>query len=215
MLREHAFDSGSLFDEELNADESGWREQREQGLLASASLSARRGRFCAGSASLEQCLCARRKIRAMLPHACRYEHWQHRSLTDCLQFADQEALKAATQIKSEWKNLLEELGSWYQDNCDALNGNKLRATSVEGFFTDVFDWLADPQRALLSGKALEYLDKWESSHLSTCWKKEKKAVCHALRTASLTCKKLYPRFRRRSRCCMSTPQPASAIVWQC
>jgi ATP-dependent exoDNAse (exonuclease V) beta subunit len=27
MLREHAFDSGSLFDEELNADESGWREQ--------------------------------------------------------------------------------------------------------------------------------------------------------------------------------------------
>ncbi|MBR7782733.1 exodeoxyribonuclease V subunit beta [Undibacterium luofuense] len=173
MLREHAFDSGSLFDEELNADETGWREQaskdywRQQVYPLGADHFARVQSVWGSVYVLEE------KIRAMLPHARRYEHWQNRSLTDCLQFADQEALKAATQIKSEWKTLLEELGSWYQDNCDALNGNKLRAASVEGFFTDVFDWLTDPQRALLSGKAIEYLDKWESSHLDTCWKKGK------------------------------------------
>ncbi len=173
MLREHAFDSGSLFDEELNADESGWREQaskdywRQQVYPLGAEDFARVQQVWSNVYVLEE------KIRAMLPHARRYEHWQHRSLTDCLQFADQEALKAATQIKSEWKSLLEELGSWYQDNCDALNGNKLRATSVEGFFTDIFDWLVNAERAFPAAKTITYLEKWTSIHLETCWKKGK------------------------------------------
>ncbi len=57
MLREHAFDSGNLFDETLEADESQRLTGGRTGLLAPAVLPACGARSGGGAAGVARCAC--------------------------------------------------------------------------------------------------------------------------------------------------------------
>ena len=67
MLREHAFDSGSLFDEELQPDDEAMRDEAIARLLASRGLPARTGRAGRGAGALAGRRCVRQGCAAAGP----------------------------------------------------------------------------------------------------------------------------------------------------
>ncbi|MDY7577382.1 exodeoxyribonuclease V subunit beta [Herbaspirillum sp. RTI4] len=148
MLREHAFDSGSLFDEELLADESAlfgdaardyWRQQV----------------YPLSGATLQQVTLCWKNLPALLP-----------SLKELVKratlFGPQEptslgALIAAHQIqrqavlaplKAEWPARADRMQAWIAAQVAAdpkiFNGNKLKLDKAIGWFDALRSWANDP-----------------------------------------------------------------------
>ncbi|MYN03363.1 exodeoxyribonuclease V subunit beta [Pseudoduganella sp. DS3] len=151
MLREHAFDSGNLFDEELLSDEGAlyedaahdyWRQQvyplgedalqvllsacRDvEALKRSVRELARRpdAAACAGPSAMET-------LGAMIARVRR------------------EQMSALAALKDGWAERADRMEGWIaaqrEDNPKCFNGTKLRADSVVKWFAALRDWASDP-----------------------------------------------------------------------
>jgi exodeoxyribonuclease V beta subunit len=148
MLREHAFDSGSLFDEELLGDESAlfedaahdyWRQQvypLEKALLAPLQL------CWADVAALKGAVRELARRTALLPAA------EPEPLRTLIAREESERRVVLATLKAGWEGHANAMERWIAEQRDlnpkAFNGNKLRAASLVQWFDGLRAWARDP-----------------------------------------------------------------------
>jgi exodeoxyribonuclease V beta subunit len=153
MLREHAFDSGSLFDEELVSDERAlfedaahdyWRQHVYP--LSGAALS-----------SLLSCWsdvdALKRTVRELVQRAGRIDdrigNLSERPLGAVIADAEREQRDALKRLKDGWHARADAMESWIAAqrsvNPKAFNGNKMRPDSLAKAFDALRRWADDPQ----------------------------------------------------------------------
>ena len=149
MLREHAFDSGSLFDEELVGDERAlfedaahdyWRQHVYP--LSGAALS-----------SLLSCWsdveALKRSVRELVQRAGRIDDGDERPLGAVIADAEREQRDALKRLKDGWHARADAMASWIAAqrsvNPKAFNGNKMRPDSLAKGFDALRHWADDPQ----------------------------------------------------------------------
>jgi exodeoxyribonuclease V beta subunit len=149
MLREHAFDSGSLFDEELVSDERAlfedaahdyWRQQVYP--LNGAALT-----------SLLSCWsdveALKRSVRELVQRAGRLDDGIERPLGDVILDAERTQRNELARLKDGWQARADAMESWIAAqrgvNAKAFNGTKMRADSLAKAFDALRRWAADPQ----------------------------------------------------------------------
>ncbi|TWI67632.1 DNA helicase/exodeoxyribonuclease V beta subunit [Pseudoduganella lurida] len=147
MLREHAFDSGSLFDEELITDEGAlfedaahdyWRQQVYP--LREAAL-----------AELQACWPDVTRLKAGLRELVKRadDSWTSSEPLGTLigrSLREREATLAA--LKAGWPERIERMELWIerQRAAKTLNGQKMQARFLTGWFASLRSWALDPAR---------------------------------------------------------------------
>lgn len=149
MLREHAFDSGSLFDEELVSDERAlfedaahdyWRQHVYP--LSGSALS-----------SLLSCWsdveALKRSVRELVQRAGRIDDGNERPLGVVITDAEREQRDALKRLKDGWHARADAMEAWIAAqrsvNPKAFNGNKMRPDSLAKGFDALRHWADDPQ----------------------------------------------------------------------
>jgi exodeoxyribonuclease V beta subunit len=149
MLREHAFDSGSLFDEELVSDERAlfedaahdyWRQHVYP--LSGAALT-----------SLLSCWrdveALKLSVRELVQRAGRIDDGTERPLGAVILDAEREQRDALARLKDGWQARADAMESWIAAqrsvNPKAFNGNKMRPDSLAKGFDALRRWAIDPQ----------------------------------------------------------------------
>jgi exodeoxyribonuclease V beta subunit len=156
MLREHAFDSGSLFDEELVSDERAlfedathdyWRQNVYP--LGAGALTALLGCWpdvTALGLTVRE-LVARSPMLNVLPDADPDE-----ALAALIARVQRTRQGALARLKDGWFDRANEMERWIAGQRAAapkcFNGNKLRAESIAGWFEALRTWAVDPQAQL-------------------------------------------------------------------
>ena len=147
MLREHAFDSGCLFDEELLSNESGiienavhdyWRQQIYP--LNGQSLQV-----------VTQCWkdvhALHDALSNLLPHAALMETSASKSLASVIAQAQAEQLKQLLQIKLGWSEKVDQMIAWFQAQQEIapkqFSATKLRPASLQKWLTSLKNWALD------------------------------------------------------------------------
>jgi exodeoxyribonuclease V beta subunit len=143
MLREHAFDSGCLFDEELVSSEEAvfrdavrdyWRHH----VYALDSLALARLRECwAHLPQLEE------SIRPLVERASLFGGSGNETLGDLIARVDTEQRARVAQLKDGWAERTERMEAWIAKHRKALNGNRLRAATVANCCAAIRDWTGD------------------------------------------------------------------------
>ncbi|MBB3221472.1 exodeoxyribonuclease V subunit beta [Pseudoduganella umbonata] len=149
MLREHAFDSGSLFDEELISDETAlfedaahdyWRQQvyplREPALGALLECWPDVGRL-------------KRALRELVKRAG--DDWHSgEPLGALIGRSLHERAREVAVLKEGWTDRLERMALWLERQRDAklLDGRKLRADYVAGWLASLRTWALDPAQTI-------------------------------------------------------------------
>ena len=149
MLREHAFDSGSLFDEELVSDERAlfedaahdyWRQHVYP--LSGAALT-----------SLLSCWsdvdALKRSVRELVQRAGRLDDGRERPLGDVILDVERAQRGELARLKDGWHARADAMEAWIAAqrgaNAKAFNGNKMRPDSLAKAFDALRRWAGDPQ----------------------------------------------------------------------
>ncbi|MCG2584016.1 exodeoxyribonuclease V subunit beta [Massilia sp. TS11] len=146
MLREHAFDSGSLFDEELVSDESAlfddaahdyWRQQVYP--LAGRTLDVLR-RVWPHVEAMKDAVRPLLSQRELLPA-------QADTLADTIALADATAQATLAALKRGWDSLALDMRDWMDARRaeKLIDGAKLQARYVNGWCEKLQAWAADPE----------------------------------------------------------------------
>lgn len=155
MLREHAFDSGNLFNEELVADEAE--------LLAQAMHDVwRREVYPLDSAPLEALLAVWPSVAVMQQQVQALLHQTEllgpdpqpqARLRDWLPALVDERRATLARLKTGWADKARRLAGWIhavqQGGANPFNGNLLRASSLEAWIGQIVAWADDPAATLL------------------------------------------------------------------
>jgi exodeoxyribonuclease V beta subunit len=145
MLREHAFDSACLFDEELVGSEEDlfshavrdyWRGQVYA--LDGAALASVRASWH----DLDQ---LEQAMRGLVPRAGLFNAGSEETLGRLVARIRREQADAARRLKCGWAERVARMRQWYDVNRAALNGSRLRQATVAGFFDALDQWAADPE----------------------------------------------------------------------
>jgi exodeoxyribonuclease V beta subunit len=153
MLREHAFDSGSLFDEELVTDERGlfedaahdyWRQHVYP--LAGPVLHAMLG--CFSDVEALKRACADLVLRAAsLERECGDDRMA--PLATVIARADRERRDLLAGLKAGWPDRIDAMAAWIaaQRACHPkpFNGTKLKDDSLARWFDALQVWASDPE----------------------------------------------------------------------
>jgi exodeoxyribonuclease V beta subunit len=149
MLREHAFDSGSLFDEELVSDERAlfedaahdyWRQHVYP--LSGAALG-----------SLLSCWsdvdALKQSVRELVRRAGRLDGGSERPLGAVILDAERAQRDELARLKDGWQARADAMEAWIAAqrgvNAKAFNGNKMRPDSLAKAFDALRRWAVDPQ----------------------------------------------------------------------
>ena len=153
MLREHAFDSGNLFDEELAADEEQLRREAVQDYwrqqcypLDGAALEAVLGVWNGLDALLQD-------MRSLLDQAVEPAAGAG-SLAEAVQAAQAERDRALTALASGWGAQAQSLRDWLDaqvaESAAHWDGRKLAPRHYSGWLQSVIDWAENPLQAELT-----------------------------------------------------------------
>ena len=148
MLREHAFDSGNLFDEELVSDEAAlyedavhdyWRQQVYP--LQAEELT--QVLDCCGSVGA-----LKRSVQALANRPGAAAGYHGESLSAMLRRHQRELQEQLAVLKEGWSERADRMEAWIAATRAAFpkgfNGSKLRADSLAQWFGALRDWAADP-----------------------------------------------------------------------
>ena len=149
MLREHAFDSGSLFDEELVSDERALFED-------AANDYWRQHVYPLGGAALTSLLSCwsdvealKTSVRELAQRAGRIDDGSERPLGDVIREAEGAQRDALSALKDGWHARADAMEAWIAAqrgvNPKAFNGNKMRPESLAKAFDGLRLWAGDPQ----------------------------------------------------------------------
>ena len=148
MLREHAFDSGCLFDEELLSNESGvvenavrdyWRQQvYPLGAQALQLVSQSWNDVYA----LQDALCN------LLPHADLMSANTNVSLAALISQAQAEQIKQLQHLKHDWLQIADQMAAWFQQQQESapkqFSAVKLKPANVQKWLDALKNWALDP-----------------------------------------------------------------------
>lgn len=148
MLREHAFDSGNLFDEELLSDENAlledavrdyWRQQVYQ--LDSKTLA--RLRLCWNDVTALE-----NSIRPLVPKSDLLGAVPKENLSELIARIQGEQAILLGQLKVGWLERAQGMQDWIEAQQTAapkcFSGVKLKAANVQAWFTSLREWAQDP-----------------------------------------------------------------------
>jgi len=148
MLREHAFDSGSLFDEELVPDTSILLHNAVRDYWRSQVYGLDQEALPYVFECWPQFSAFEKSMRELAGKAERLPEEEECSLEQGLGhvLATRLATQLATlaPLKQEWSARAERMEQWFQAHRSALSGAKLRDKMVAGFFHDLRAWCDDP-----------------------------------------------------------------------
>ena len=158
MLREHAFDSGSLFDEELVADEHAllvqathdyWRQQVYP--LDDASLK----QVFATWITVEKLVEDVTGLMPVLPA----EATEAISLQACITKAERQYPQAVQALAQGWVQRAQEMMDWLEgqltDHKALWDGRKLKFKTCQSWLEQVMQWARNPHEQALDLKALK------------------------------------------------------------
>jgi exodeoxyribonuclease V beta subunit len=150
MLREHAFDSGSLFDEELVSDERALFEDAAHDYW-------RQQVYPLGAPALKLLLSCfkdvgvlKRAVRELVARAGSLEGDASEALAVLIARAEREQQAALAALKAGWHERADAMEAWIAAqramNPKAFNGNKMRPDSLVKWFAALRSWALDPAR---------------------------------------------------------------------
>ncbi|MBC3864172.1 exodeoxyribonuclease V subunit beta [Undibacterium jejuense] len=148
MLREHAFDSGCLFDEELLSNESGitenavrdyWRQQVYP--LNSQALNI-----------VTQCwrdvYALQDVLRSLLPHAAIMADSSSASLANVIAQAQAAQIEQLHEIKKGWSEIADQMLAWFASEQERapkqFSATKLKPANVQKWLIALKQWALDP-----------------------------------------------------------------------
>ena len=153
MLREHAFDSGNLFDETLESDESQRQTEAAQDYW-------RQQCYPLSGDVLEQVLKVWRNVAALIAdmQALMRESVPLAdatlSLGDLVEQAMRQQAQALHRLAEGWQDKAQRLEDWLDgqlaNNKSAWNGAKLKPSYYQGWLKTLRDWAEQPHTDLLS-----------------------------------------------------------------
>lgn len=168
MLREHAFDSGSLFDEELVSSERGlfqdavrdyWREQIYP--LTPVDLDT----VLASWANFDA---FEKTMRPLMTQVALLGPAKQESLAEVIARVTAEQQAHAATLKTGWAPRAAAMEAWLATNRNALSGNKLRVATLAQFFSALHDWINDPTAIQPAAGFAKAWDKLTPAHLALC-----------------------------------------------
>lgn len=152
MLREHAFDSGSLFDEELVSDQTAlfehavrdyWRQQVY--LLNEDALDVFRD--CWGDVAALQ-----KAVKDLIKNASLLGFDANEALLSLIERLTAEQLTALAEIKLGWSERIDRMEAWVdaqrENDPKTFSGTKFKAATVTGWFAAMRDWANTPQAVM-------------------------------------------------------------------
>ncbi|HCY63911.1 MAG TPA: exodeoxyribonuclease V subunit beta [Oxalobacteraceae bacterium] len=144
MLREHAFDSGSLFDEELVSSEEGlfrdavrdyWRQQ----------VYPLDGETLAGVLGCWKNLEALEAgMRQLLRHAGLFAEGGEEALAQMIARVAREQRRLAAELKTGWSERVERMAAWVEKNRAGLHASRMKQSTLDACFAALRDWCSDP-----------------------------------------------------------------------
>jgi exodeoxyribonuclease V beta subunit len=148
MLREHAFDSGSLFDEELVSDERTLFEDAAHDYWRQQVYPLNRAALDALLACWSDVEVLKAKVHSLLRHAQRFDTDPGESLAALIHRIQRSQLDALARLKEGWPERIDAMEAWIHAqraiNPKCFNGTKLRADSLVKWFDALRAWAADP-----------------------------------------------------------------------
>jgi exodeoxyribonuclease V beta subunit len=148
MLREHAFDSGSLFDEELVSDERTLFEDAAHDYWRQQVYPLNRSALNALLDCWNDVEVLKASVRSLLRHAGRFDVDPKESLAALIYRVQRAQLDALVALKDGWIERANAMEAWIAAqramNPKCFNGNKLRADSLTKWFEALRAWAANP-----------------------------------------------------------------------
>ncbi|WP_151633578.1 exodeoxyribonuclease V subunit beta [Noviherbaspirillum aerium] len=142
MLREHAFDSGCLFDEELISSERQLKKDAVRDYWRHHVYSLDR----AALAAVQQCWmdldAFENALGSLVERAHLLECAQQETLSAMLARIEQENRRCADQLRKGWAGKAAALQAWLADNRGAISGTKLQPGTAAAFFEALHEWAA-------------------------------------------------------------------------
>jgi exodeoxyribonuclease V beta subunit len=152
MLREHAFDSGSLFDEELVSDERALFEDAAHDYWRQQVYPLNRAALDALLDCWNDVEILKASVRSLLRHAGRFDADPGESLAALIYRIQRSQLTELTRLKEGWVERANAMEAWINHqrtlNAKCFNGNKLRADSLVKWFDALRAWAANPAQHL-------------------------------------------------------------------
>ena len=160
MLREHAFDSGSLFDEELQADEAALRDEAVRDYWRAQVYPLNEAALAVALATWPDVDALALDMKRLLNQPLAGEgqgagqgEGQSASLAACIATASAARTAALAQLKQGWAERAEEMRVWLQvqltPKVSVFNRRMLQTGRVDGWLDAVVAWARDPQAQFL------------------------------------------------------------------
>lgn len=158
MLREHAFDSGSLFDEELVSSEEGlfrdavrdyWRQHVYS--LEGEALGSLLGCW----KNLEALEAG---MRQLIRHVSLLEDTGEEVLAQMIGRVTGSQKTLAASLKPGWSERIERMAGWVEVNRKGLSGTKMRQATLDACFACLRSWAGDPD-AIMPGEG--FIKGWD------------------------------------------------------
>ncbi len=170
MLREHAFDSGSLFDEELVSNEEGlfrdavrdyWRQEVYP--LAGSALT-----------TLLECWsnldALEKAMRQLLPHVGLFDEAGEASLASLIARATREQQAVVAAFKPGWRERVGRMAAWVEKHRAGLHGTKMKQATLDACFEALRTW-ADGPDVIVPGAAFDAAwHRLTPAHITECFK---------------------------------------------
>ncbi|MFZ6849864.1 exodeoxyribonuclease V subunit beta [Undibacterium sp. RuRC25W] len=148
MLREHAFDSGCLFDEELLSNESVILEDAVRDYWRQQVYPLNGQALQIVTDSWKDADALQIAIRKLLPHANLVTTDSSITLSALIPQVLTEQVTLLHPLKAEWLEVADQMAMWFkvqQENTPKqFNGNKLRSASLQKWLASLKNWALDP-----------------------------------------------------------------------
>lgn len=152
MLREHAFDSGCLFDEELQADEASLRDEAVRDYWRAQVYPLDEAALAVVLATWPDVDALASDVKRLLNQP-RPDARQGDSLAACIARASAARTAALAQLKQGWAERAEEMRVWLQGQLapkvSVFNRRKLQGSRVDTWLDALAAWAHDPQAQFL------------------------------------------------------------------
>ena len=154
MLREHAFDSGCLFDEELQADEGALRDEAARDYWRQQVYALDDAALSLALATWPDVDALARDVKRLLNHAAA-EATPATPLSACMAAASAARAQALAQLKDGWAERAEAMRAWLHaqlaPKVSVFNKRKLQPAKLDSWLDAIVRWAGDPEAVAIAG----------------------------------------------------------------
>ncbi|RJG02577.1 exodeoxyribonuclease V subunit beta [Noviherbaspirillum sedimenti] len=148
MLREHAFDSGSLFDEELVSNEEALFRDAVRDYWRQHVYSLDGKTLAALLDCWENLAALEAGMRQLVRHAGLFEDTGEEALAQMIARVAEEQQALAAALKPGWSARLARMAAWVEKNRKGLSGTKMKQSTLDECFAALRAWAEDANAIL-------------------------------------------------------------------